>query len=232
MNNEHFKRALFILSVLTLGAAAGMGAVNSGSGRNMSLSITAAAASGLLAMAAFSGRIKEPHYITLVSVLSALSVTGRIVFAPFAGFKPCTAVIITAGMCLGCDAGFITGALTALVSNFYFGQGSWTLYQMLAWGIVGIAAGLSGKLLQKSRAALLIFAALSGGVYSLIMDVFSTFWADGYFNMLRFAALTASSLPLTITYAVSNVVFIAVLSDRLCFTVLRIKNKYGIGRKI
>ncbi len=229
MNKEHIKRALFILSVLALGAAALLGAVQDGGGKNISLSITAAAAAGVLAMAAFSGRIREPHYITLVSVLSALSVTGRIVFAPFAGFKPCTAVIIIAGMCLGSDAGFITGALTALVSNFYFGQGVWTLYQSFSWGIVGIAAGASGKLLRKSRAALIIFAALSGGVYSVIMDVFSTFWADGYFNMLRFAALTASSLPLTMTYAVSNVVFIAVLSDRLCFTVLRIRNKYCVS---
>ena len=224
--SDRTRRVLFILTVLMLGAAAVLGARSAE--RGVSLSMTAAAAAVLLAAAAFSGRRSEPMFISLVSVLTALSVTGRLVFAPFSGFKPCTAVIIICGACLGSDAGFICGSLTALVSNIYFGQGTWTLYQMFAWGLIGAAAGLLGRVLLEKRVLMYIFAALSGGAYSLMMDVFSTFWESGYFDPLRFAVLTVGSLPLTITYAVSNVVFMAVLSDRMCFAIMRLKKKYGL----
>ncbi len=227
--SDRARRVLFILTVIALGTAAVLGA--SSAERSVSAAMTAAAGSFLLAAAAFSGRRGEPAFLSLVSVLTALSLTGRIVFAPFAGFKPCTAVIIIAGACLGSDAGFICGTLTALVSNIYFGQGTWTLYQMFAWGLIGIAAGLCGKLLLRKRPLLYVFAAVSGLVYSLIMDIFSTFWESGYFDPLRFTALAAGSLPLTATYAVSNVIFMAVLSDRMSFAVMRIKKRYGVRNR-
>lgn len=75
-------------------------------------------------------------------VLAALAAAGRILFAPIPDFKPVSAIAIIAGATFGCKSGFMVGALAALASNFFFGQGSWTPWQMYAWGMVGYGAGL------------------------------------------------------------------------------------------
>ena len=75
-------------------------------------------------------------------VLAALAAAGRILFAPIPDFKPVSAIAIIAGVAFGRKSGFMVGALAALASNFFFGQGPWTPWQMYAWGLVGYGAGL------------------------------------------------------------------------------------------
>ena len=53
-----------------------------------------------------------------------------------------SAIIIITAVAFGPEAGFLTGALTAFVSNFIFGQGPWTPWQMFTWGLVGFLAGI------------------------------------------------------------------------------------------
>lgn len=74
-------------------------------------------------------------------VLAALAVAGRILFGPIPDFKPVSAIAIIAGATLGRRNGFMVGALAALTSNFFFGQGMWTPWQMYAWGLVGYVGG-------------------------------------------------------------------------------------------
>ena len=223
---ESLRRGLATLLLLLLGAGSAAAAVILDGGGALVLSLVLAGL--LMAMLVFAGRRDEPAFITLTAVLTALSVVGRIAFAPLAGFKPCTAVIIIAGLTLGAESGFFCGTFTALVSNIYFGQGLWTLYQMFSWGVIGLLAGLLAGYLLKHKVALILFAAGSGCLYSLLMDVFSTLWEDGFFNLTRFTALTATTVPYTISYAVSNVVFILLLGDKMVFSVSRVKKRYGI----
>ena len=82
----------------------------------------------LLFFAGFERKKTGTRRLILVAVMTALSVTGR--FIPL--FKPVTALTILTAMYLGGEAGFLTGALSAVISNFYFGQGPWTPFQMLA----------------------------------------------------------------------------------------------------
>ena len=72
-----------------------------------------------------------------IVVMTALAVAGRLIFAPVPAVKPVTALIIITGLCFGRDEGFITGALTMLVSNIFFGQGPWTPWQMFTMGLIG-----------------------------------------------------------------------------------------------
>ena len=60
----------------------------------------------------------------------------------FDQFKPVVAIVVIAGVCLGKESGFLVGAMTAFVSNFIFGQGPWTPWQMFCWGLLGFLAGL------------------------------------------------------------------------------------------
>ena len=76
-------------------------------------------------------------------VLAALAAAGRIIFAPIPDFKPVSATCIIAGATFGRQSGFMVGALAALVSNFFFGQGAWTPWQMYTWGLIGYIFGIA-----------------------------------------------------------------------------------------
>lgn len=170
----------------------------------------------------------DARRIVIIAVMTALSVAGRFVFAPIPFFKPVTAIVIITAIYLGAEAGFITGAFSAVVSNFYFGQGPWTPFQMFAWGLIGFLAGLLAKRLLESKALLIIFGALSGVVFSFIMDVWTTLWADGTFNIARFIASITTAAPFTVVYMVSNVIFLLLLTKPIGRKLQRLKTKYGI----
>ena len=165
--------------------------------------------------------------ITL-AVLVAVSAAGRFAFAWVPGFKPVTAITVVAAMYLGREAGFVVGALSAVVSNFYFGQGPWTPFQMFAWGFLGFLAGVLAQPLKRQKIWMCLYGVLAGVLFSLIMDVWSTLWADGGFNLSRYLAACISALPFTIEYAVSNVIFLLLLTKPIGEKLERIKRKYGL----
>jgi hypothetical protein len=90
----------------------------------------------------FEGRRPRAREIVVLAVMTALAVVGRAAFFMLPQFKPVAAIIIIAGVALGAESGFLVGVLTAFVSNFMFGQGPWTPFQMLAFGLIGLLAGL------------------------------------------------------------------------------------------
>ncbi len=171
-------------------------------------------------------RERSARTLTLISVFTALCIVSRIIFAPLQGFKPVTALVIIAGLHFGSEAGFTVGAMTALISNFYFAQGPWTPFQMLSWGVVGLVAGTFSKTLKKNKAWLLIYSAFAGILYSMLMDIYSVLWIDNAFNLSRYIATIITSLKFTITYAVSNVIFILIFAKPLGEKLERIKIKY------
>ena len=105
------------------------------------------------------------------ATLAALAAAGRILFAPIPDVKPVSAIAIVAGATLGRREGFMVGALAALVSNFFFGQGVWTPWQMYAWGLVGYLAGVLGERgLFQRRGALYVYGFLSALMYGVILN--------------------------------------------------------------
>ena len=160
--------------------------------------------------------------MVLVSVLTALSVAGR--FIPL--LKPVAAMTILSGVYLGGEAGFLVGALSAVISNFYFGQGPWTPFQMFAWGLIGLIAGYLSRPMQKSRGLLLLYGLIAGIAYSFIMDIWTVLWADGYFNISRYIAAVISAVQFTVIYAVSNVVFLLLFAKPIGKVLERVKKKY------
>lgn len=90
---------------------------------------------------AFETRKPQARELVLISVMCALSVASRVVVL-IPNFKPMTAIIMLTGIALGPEAGFMTGAIGAFASNFFFGQGPWTPWQMMAYGIGGFLSGV------------------------------------------------------------------------------------------
>ena len=176
----------------------------------------------------FERRENTARELTLLAVLVALSAAGRFIFAWLPGFKPVTALTVIVALHLGREAGFVVGAMSAVVSGFYFGQGPWTPFQMFAWGLIGLCAGLLARPLRKNTALLCVFGALSGVAFSVIMDVFTVLWADGGFNAARYFAAVVYALPVTAEYAVSNVIFLLLLAKPLGKKLTRVKEKFGL----
>ncbi len=175
----------------------------------------------------FERRKTGTRRMILVAVMTALSVVGRFVFMAIPGFKPITALVVITAMYLGGEAGFLTGALSALISNFYFGQGPWTPFQMLSWGLLGLLAGFLARPLKHSRILLSLYGVFAGVAYSFIMDVWTVLWYNGGFNPALYVSALGTALPYTIAYAVSNVIFLNLLARPFGEKLERVRIKYG-----
>lgn len=175
----------------------------------------------------FERRKTGNRRLILVAVMTALSVIGRFIFAAIPAFKPITAITVITAVYMGGEAGFLTGALSAVISNFYFGQGPWTPFQMLSWGLIGLFAGLMSKPLKKSRIVLSLYGIFSGVAYSFVMEIWNVLWYNGSFNPALYKAALAASLPFTIAYAVSNVIFLNIVSRPFGEKLERVRIKYG-----
>ncbi|WP_330634671.1 ECF transporter S component [Anaerovorax sp. IOR16] len=178
----------------------------------------------------FEKRNPKPTEMILIAVMTAISVVGRFIFAPIPGFKPVTAITVITAIYFGPQAGFLTGSLSAVVSNILFGQGPWTPFQMFVWGFLGFIAGLLAKngWLEK-KWQLAIYGIIAGVAFSLMMDIWTVLSMDGNFNLLRYQAAVLSSLPFMAVYAVSNVIFLLVLTKPIGKKLERVKKKYGLN---
>ena len=192
--------------------------------RHIIISLAIAVLALLLFTAGFEKRSTGTRRMVITAVMTALCFAGR--FIPF--LKPISALTIITGMYLGGEAGFLVGALTAVLSNFYFGQGPWTAFQMLAWGMIGLFGGVLSPLLRKDRMFLLGYGFIAGLMYSFTMDIWTVLWyAEGFSIKLYLSALV-TAIPYTASYAVSNVLFLALLAKPFGEKLERIKIKYGV----
>lgn len=87
--------------------------------------------------------------LVLIAELCAFCIACRAIFSFVPYFTPVMAIFVLSGIALGSVKGFVIGSLTALVSNFFFGQGPWTMYQMVSWGFVGAISGLEKLFIKK-----------------------------------------------------------------------------------
>ena len=178
----------------------------------------------LLFLSGFEKKELGTRRLVLVSVLTALSVAGRML--PL--IKPITALTILAAMYLGREAGFLVGAMSAVLSNFIMGQGPWTPFQMFAWGIIGYFAGLMRTPLLRSRAFLYAYGLISGLTYSMLLDVWTVVWTYERFTLHEYAAAMMTALPFTVLYALSNLLFLMLFAKPIGDKLHRIQVKYGL----
>ncbi|MBR6740569.1 MAG: ECF transporter S component [Clostridia bacterium] len=225
IKDRRLRRVLRLLIPLVLiPALAVVGTLVFDAKKHIFISLMVAVLAIVLFIAGFERRQTGTRRMVIVSVMTALSVAGR--FIPF--FKPVTAITVITAVYLGPESGFAVGAFSALLSNFYFGQGPWTPFQMLAWGLVGLIAGYLALPLKKSRALLLAYGVLSGFVFSLAMDVWTVIWYNGGFVPKLFLSATVTALPHTLLYAVSNFAFLFFMAKPFGDKLQRIKIKYGV----
>jgi len=164
-------------------------------------------------------------------VMCAIAVVSRIVFIALPAFKPITAIIMITGIAFGAEAGFLTGAVSAFVSNFIFSQGPWTPWQMFAYGITGFVAGLILKkdVFRKNR----LLLSLSGGLLILLiigplLDTSSLFYMMGDYTPESVASIYLAGLPLNAVHAGAAFLTLLLFSRVMLDKLERIKIKYGL----
>ncbi len=162
-------------------------------------------------------------------VLAALASAGRILFAPVPGIKPVSALCIVAGAVFGRRSGFMVGALAALVSNFFFGQGPWTPWQMYAWGLVGYLAGvLADRGWLNHMPVLCAYGFVSALLYGLVLN---GWYVVGFVHPLAWVTIVAAyaaGLPFDGAQGVATVAFLGVLYVPWRRKLERIKDKFAL----
>lgn len=138
----------------------------------------------------FEEKKSDAKIIAMIGTLAALSVAGRVLFAPIPNVQPSTFIIIVSGYVFGPLPGFMVGSTTALVSNLFLGHGPWTPWQMLAWGLAGLTAGALGRGRHlEGRLGLALFCAAWGFLYGWILNAY---FVLGFVHPITFRAVLAT----------------------------------------
>ena len=178
----------------------------------------------------FENRKPKVRELIIIAVLSAIGVAGRGAFFMLPQFKPVVAIVIISGVCFGGEVGFLVGAMTGFVSNFFFGQGPWTPWQMFCFGIIGFLAGVlfqKGKL-KKKKIPLCIFGGLSNFfIYGGIINIGSLLMFSSKFTIKGLIATYISGIPFDLVHSIATVFFLFILSQPMIEKLDRIKIKYG-----
>ena len=170
------------------------------------------------------------HTVALVATLAALATIGRIAFAALPNVKPTTDIVLIAGYTLGGAPGFAVGAVTALASNFFFGQGPWTPWQMFAWGIIGVAGAGLARISRRrlGRIPMAIACGVAGMVFGLILDLSTWVTFTGAHTFDQYIVIEGQALTFNIAHAVGNIVFFLAFGPALIRALLRFRARMDV----
>lgn len=179
---------------------------------------------------AFETRKPQARELVTIAVMCALSVASRVVVL-IPNFKPMTAIIMLTGIALGPEAGFLTGAVSAFASNFFFSQGPWTPWQMMGYGFGGFLAGILffGKKRNHSPAILAVFGFLTiQFVVGPLLDCCTVFTTGSKLSWKFAAAVFAAGVPYNFKHALACAVTMLLFSKPLLEKLERLIVKYGM----
>lgn len=175
--------------------------------------------------------------LALLAALAALAVASRAAFVWFPGFKPMAAIVMLAGISLGPSRGFLVGAVAMLASNFLFGQGPWTPWQMLAFGLCGFVFGLPPVRRRAARRpwslARRIAVSLGGAAFILVvagpvLDTSSLFFMLSSITPPAAAAIYLAGLPVNAVHAAATFFTLLLAGDFLLRAIGRAKAKLAL----
>ncbi len=148
--------------------------------------------------------------VVLLSVMISLGVVGRLVFFMIPQFKPCAAIVIITGIMLGKQAGFLSGVMTAFISDMFFGMGPWTLWQMIGFGLIGLISAIIfnqeriekmggfAKLILCTYGFLVTFL-----LYGLLMDSATVFMVTDKPKLSTFIATYSAGIVFNMIHGIS-----------------------------
>lgn len=179
--------------------------------------------------ARFEVRKITSREIVILAILAAIAAVSRVPFAPLPSVQPTSFVIIITGLVFGAESGFIVGAVAAIVSNIFLGQGPWTPWQMYAWGMIGMTAGLlRNTWWMKQMWGKLLFGFVWGYLFGWFMNFWIIVSAIENFTWEFFVSIYIASIYFDLAHGLSNVFFLFIFSASWIRILHRFKKKYGL----
>jgi energy-coupling factor transport system substrate-specific component len=168
--------------------------------------------------------------LALVATLAGLAALGRVAFAALPDIKPMTDIVLLAGYVLGGAPGFAVGAVGALASNFFFGQGTWTPWQMLAWGVIGLGGAGLGRLSGRrlGRVSLAVSCGLAGLVFGLILNFSTWITFTDDLTLDHYLVVSGSALPFDMAHVIGNVAFCLAFGPAFVRALLRFRARLEV----
>jgi energy-coupling factor transport system substrate-specific component len=168
--------------------------------------------------------------VALVATLAALATLGRIAFAPLPNVKPTTDIVLIAGYALGGPPGFAVGAVAAIASNIVFGQGPWTPWQMLAWGMVGLlGAALARYRRPIPRLVMALICAGAGFAYGLVLNLSTWVGFAGQHTLAQYLVIEGEAFPFDLAHAIGNFVFFLAFGPMLIRALTRFRARMDVS---
>ncbi|HYY32879.1 MAG TPA: DUF6580 family putative transport protein [Gaiellaceae bacterium] len=187
-------------AVAALGAAAWAALDPDRGGLAVLLAGIAVLVAGAAALESGTESVKD---LALVATVAGVAAAGRVLFVAIPGVQPVTVIVVVAGATLGARRGFAVGAVAALASNFFLGQGVWTPWQMIAWGACGLVGAAAAPLLRR-RLTLAVLTFILGLAFSAFLDVWE--WYAFFPHTGAALALQMSrGFPFELAHGIGNV---------------------------
>lgn len=168
--------------------------------------------------------------VAVVATLAALAALGRDAFAAIPDVKPITTIVLVSGLALGAGPGFAIGAISGFASNLLLGQGPWTPWQMLGWGVVGLLgaalARLGGR--RMPPLALALACALGAEVFNLIVDLY-TWTGTGNHTLAAFGVVLSAALAFDVTHVVASFGFALAFGSVLMRMLVRVRARLQVS---
>jgi len=145
--------------------------------------------------------LKLREYLLLISFVVA-GALGRVLMQALPSVEPLTFFAMLSGWLFGKRKGFLVGASSLYLSNFFVfgGQGPWTLAQALGFGIAGFAGGFLRK--KAKMIECLTITVIATLTFEIILNVSSlVFIPTGIFMAFLLG------LPFLLAHVVSNGIF-------------------------
>jgi energy-coupling factor transport system substrate-specific component len=167
--------------------------------------------------------------LAVVATLAAIAALGRDAFVAVPDVKPITAIVLVSGIAFGTGPGFAVGAISGLASNFLLGQGPWTPWQMLGWGLVGLIGGGLGSLTSRRMSPLTIAlaCAASAEAFNLVVDLY-TWTSAGQQTLRAFGLVLASAVVFDATHVVASFAFGLAFGPALLRMLTRVRSRLEI----
>jgi energy-coupling factor transport system substrate-specific component len=195
----------------------------------LALSLLIMTASFVPFMISFSKKKILSRELVIVAILAAIAAVSRVPFASIPSVQPTTFVIIMAAIVLGPQSGFVVGTLASIVSNLFLGHGPWTPWQMYAWGMIGLTAGLLGNTwVMQNRIGRCIYGFIVGIAFGWIMNLWFVFGVIQELNWPAILAYYSTSFYFDLAHAIFNVFFLWIFSNSWLKIINRFKTKYGL----
>lgn len=167
--------------------------------------------------------------IALIASLIGIAVVSRAVFYLIPQVKPIGAVVVVSGVCLGAKRGYLVGAFSAFISNFIFGQGIWTPFQMVALGLVGFISGMVFERIKANKVGLAFVGfLLTFALYGFIVDMSSVLMLSADLSLPSVLAVYGAGVPFSLVFGITTAVFLFLFGEAFVKKINRLQTKCGI----